>query len=97
MSDKQASANIPLDALVQFTHYIRFVSLDPSKNRSRFYRISWQPTLDGSSVLVCTWGRLGTYGRSRMLCTANQPNVQDIVARIIRRRVQRGYQVVEWR
>jgi predicted DNA-binding WGR domain protein len=96
VTEQRQPEEVPLDALVQFTHYIRFVSLDPTKNRSRFYRISWQPTLDGSAALVCTWGRLGTYGRSRMLCAADQPNAQDIVARIIRRRLQRGYQVVAW-
>ena len=97
MSDKQQAEEIPIEALAQFEHYIRFVSCDPAKNRNRFYLLSWQPTLDGSIALVCTWGRLGTRGRFRLLCAADQPNVQDMVARIIRRRVQRGYQVIEWR
>ncbi len=97
VSDKHASEHIPLDTLLQFTDHIRFVSRDPEKNRNRFYLLSWQPTLDGNTALVCTWGRLGTHGRSRMLCAADQPNTQDIVARIIRRRLQRGYQVVTWR
>ncbi len=96
MSDEQAPEEIPLEALLQFEHYIRFVSRDPTKNRNRFYLLSWQPTLDGRLVLVCTWGRLGTRGRSRILCAADQPNAQDIIARIIRRRMQRGYQVIEW-
>ncbi len=97
MSKEQAPEEIPPETLVQFAHFIRFVSLDPTKNRNRFYLLSWQPTLDGSAALVCTWGRLGTHGRSRLLCAADQPHAQDIVTRIIRRRVQRGYQVTEWR
>jgi len=96
VSDKQHAEAIPLEALAEFTHYIRFVSRDPGKNRNRFYLLSWQPTLDGHAALVCTWGRLGTRGRSRILCTADQPHAQDIVARIIRRRMQRGYQVMAW-
>ena len=97
MNNEQEPEDITTETLVQFTDYIRFVSRDPAKNRNRFYLLSWQPTLDGSAALVCTWGRLGTRGRSRLLCAADQPDAQDIVARIIRRRMQRGYQVVEWR
>jgi predicted DNA-binding WGR domain protein len=96
VSGEQQLETIPLDALVQFTDYIRFVSRDPTKNRNRFYLLSWQPTLDGSAALVCTWGRLGTAGRSRILCSADQPHAQDTITRIIRRRLQRGYQIVEW-
>jgi predicted DNA-binding WGR domain protein len=96
-AEQRQPEDVPLEAMVQFTRYIRFVSRDPAKNRNRFYLLSWQPTLDGSAALVCSWGRLGTRGRSRMLCAADQPNAQDVVARIIRRRVQRGYQVIEWR
>ncbi len=73
MSDAQEPAEIPLDTLLQFQHYIRFVSRDPTKNRNRFYLLSWQPTLDVSTALVCTWG-MPTRGRSRLLCTADQPN-----------------------
>ncbi len=97
MSDVQQPEDIPIEVLVQFSHYIRFVSRDPAENRNRFYLLSWQQTLDGSAALVCTWGRLGTQGRSRILCAADQLDAQDIVARIIRRRLQRGYQVIEWR
>ena len=97
VSDAQQSEEIPIEALAQFEHYIRFVSRDAAKNRSRFYLLSWHPTLDGPAALVCSWGRLGTHGRSRMLCAADQPNVQETIARLIRRRLQRGYQVLEWR
>ena len=92
----QHSEDVPIEQIAQFTDYIRLVSRDPAKNRNRFYSLSWQPTLDGSTVLVGTWGRMHTHGRSRILCTADQPNTHDIVARIIRRRLQRGYEVAEW-
>jgi len=87
VNNEQEPEDITTETLVQFTDYIRFVSRDPAKNRNRFYLLSWQPTLDGSAALVCTWGRLGTRGRSRLLCAADQPDAQDIVARIIRRRM----------
>jgi predicted DNA-binding WGR domain protein len=94
--DARQPEEILIETLVQFTDYIRFVSRDPAKNRNRFYLLSWQPTLDGNTALVCTWGRLGTQGRSRLICYANQPAAQDMVPRIIKRRLQRGYQVVAW-
>ena len=41
---------------------VRFVSLDPAKNRARFYTITWQPALWGGGALVRRWGRLGGRG-----------------------------------
>ena len=96
MTEQRQPEAVPLDAVVVFTQYIHFVSHDPTKNRHRFYLLSWQPTLDGTRVRMCTWGRLGTQGRARVLCAAHQPNAQEIIARIIRRRLQRGYQVTAW-
>ena len=97
MNDEHAFENIPLDALVQFTDYIRFVSRDPTKNRNRFYLLSWQPSLDGRTALVYTWGRVGTHGRSRVIHYPERTTAHDALARLIKRRLQRGYQVAEWR
>jgi predicted DNA-binding WGR domain protein len=96
VTEHQPADAVPIEALVQFTQALRFESHDPATNRHRYYVLSWQPRLDGSMVLVGTWGRMQTHGRSRMLCTADQPNAQEIVARIIRRRLQRGYHVAAW-
>ncbi len=96
MTEHQQTEDVPIERLAEFTQAIRLVSHDPATNRRRYYLLSWQPSLDGSIVLVCTWGRLQTLGRSRVLCTADQPNAQDIVARIIRRRLHRGYRVAAW-
>jgi predicted DNA-binding WGR domain protein len=94
--EHQHADELSVEQLAQFTHAVRFVSHDPATNRHRYYLLSWQRTLDGTTVLVATWGRMQTHGRSRMLCTADQPHVQDLVVRIIKRRFQRGYQVTEW-
>ncbi len=96
MAEQPKPEHVPLEAVVQFTHYIRFVSRDPAKNRNRFYLLSWQATLDGTAALVCTWGRIGTRGRSPVMCYADQAHAQDAITRLIRRRLQRGYQVVAW-
>ena len=48
------------------------VSIDPAKNRYRFYRISQQRTLWNAEVLVQTWGRFGTDGHLRV-CFPDTP------------------------
>ena len=96
MTEHHQADEVAVEQLAQFTHALRFVSHNQTTNRHRYYLLSWQPTLEGSTVLVCTWGRMHTHGRSRIVCTATQPHVQNIVARIIKRRLQRGYHVAEW-
>ena len=75
---------------------VRFVSLDPAKNRARFYTITWQPALWGGGALVRRWGRLGGQGRTLTAFYPDRASAQEVVARLIRRRLQRGYQVVAW-
>ena len=71
------------------------VSIDPSENRYRFYRLSQQRTLWGEDVLVQTWGRLGTDGQSQLHFLGDAEQVQTAMAKLLRRRLQHGYQVVE--
>ena len=75
---------------------VRFVSLDPAKNRARFYTITWQPALWGGGAIVRRWGRLGGQGRALTTFYAVRVSAQEVVERLIRRRLRRGYQVVEW-
>ncbi len=96
VGDGQQPGSVPVEVLAQFAHYIRFVSCDPAKNRNRFYLLNWQPALDGSAVLISTWGRLGTRGRSQIIRYPEQAPVHEVIRRIIQRRLQRGYQVIEW-
>jgi predicted DNA-binding WGR domain protein len=71
------------------------VSIDPGKNRYRSYRISQQRTLWGEDVLVQTWGRLGTDGRSRVCFLESAEQAEVLLAKLLRRRLQHGYQLVE--
>jgi predicted DNA-binding WGR domain protein len=92
-----AAAAPPDAALVPpFTHELRLVSIDDSRNRARFYVLQWQPTLWDGVALVRVWGRIGSRGRAQVLRCADTPEVDDIVARLVRRRLQHGYQVVDW-
>jgi predicted DNA-binding WGR domain protein len=96
MSAGRGPEDVAAAELAQFQHYVRFVSLNPAKNRRRFYHLSWQVSLDGATALVCRWGRLGTQGRSRVLSLPERLEAQPTLERLIRRRLKRGYQVSEW-
>ncbi len=87
---------IAAEQVIQFEHYVRLVSCAPEHNRQRFYLFSWQRSLYGERVLVCTWGRIGTLGRSRSICFPEGSPVVASLERLIKRRLQRGYQVTEW-
>jgi predicted DNA-binding WGR domain protein len=82
--------------LPPFTRYIRLESIDPTKNRARFYLLQWQPTLDGRLALLRIWGRLGTLGRVRTLLWADDAQMPDHIERVLHQRLRHGYQLVAW-
>ena len=79
----------------QFQCRVRFGSRDPTKNRARFYTITWQPALWGGGALVRRWGRLGGPGRALTTFYDDRVSAQESVERLLRRRRRRGYRVVE--
>lgn len=83
-------------AVPPFTRELRLVSVDDSRNRARFYVLQWQPTLWGGVALVRVWGRIGSAGRAQVLAYADTPQLDTAVARLVRRRLQHGYHVVDW-
>jgi predicted DNA-binding WGR domain protein len=83
------------ERVASFRAYARFVSVDPERNRYRFYSLTWQPILWGGGVLLRCWGRIGTRGRSSEVFYQDRSNAQQLVEHIIKRRLQRGYQVVD--
>jgi predicted DNA-binding WGR domain protein len=78
-----------------FKAYARFVSVDSTTNRFRFYSLTWQPSLWGGGVLTRSWGRIGGRGRSLATSHTNREDAQELVDQIVRRREQHGYQVVD--
>jgi predicted DNA-binding WGR domain protein len=82
---------------VAFAHYARFVSVDPTKNRLRGYELRWQPALWGGVLLVRTWGRLGARRRVAVSHHPDRTSAGPVVERAVRRRLQRGYRLVEAR
>ena len=84
-------------AVVTFQHFARFTSIDPDENRRRFYVLRWQSSLFGGGLLVQTWGRIGTQGASRSAAFLDRDSATATVARLVRRRLQRRYEVGDWR
>src|SRR5262245_20490262 len=81
--------------VVPFPHVARFVSVDPAKRRFRFCELRWRPTLWGGVALVRAWGRLGTPGRWAATEYPDRAAAQPDVERAVRRRLGRGYRLVE--
>ena len=96
MGEGHQTAAVPVEILVQFAHYVRFVSVHPLKNRQRFYLLTWQASLEGTVALVCTWVRLGSPGRSRVVFVSNQQAIEMKLIKLMQRRFKHGYQVTEW-
>jgi predicted DNA-binding WGR domain protein len=95
-SRSQAAVSEP-PAVVGFRHYARFERIDPSQNCQRFYTLSWQPELWGGIALVRHWGRLGNQGSQRLEGSyPDRQSAQQLAARLIRRRLQRRYLLVDW-
>ena len=85
-----------LAELARFRGRVRFVSVDPERNRARFYTLTWQPALWGGGAVVRAWGRLGSPGRTLTHFYLDRASAQARVERLIRRRLRRGYRVIEW-
>ena len=81
--------------VVRFQAYARLVSVDPAKNRFRFYTMTWQPSLWGGGVLLRNWGRIGTKGRLLQTHYEDRDSAQGQIDQSVRRRLQRGYHVVD--
>ena len=78
-----------------FTAYARFVSVDPTANRFRFYSLTWQPSLWGGGVLTRSWGRIGSRGCSLRTNHSDRQGAQELVDQVLRRRIQHGYHLVD--
>jgi predicted DNA-binding WGR domain protein len=91
------AAGPSIAAVVRFDQYVRLLSLDPVRNRYRFYSLTWQPGLWGGGALVRAWGRLGTPGRSVTAFYPDRHAADSAIRALLRRRLRHGYRVVGWR
>jgi hypothetical protein len=65
--------NDAAEAISRFQAYARLVSVDPERNRFRYYSLTWQPGLWGGGALVRRWGRIGRRDDRRRPCTGIDP------------------------
>lgn len=69
--------------------------IDPGRNVARFYRLTVTPTLFGTMSIVRTWGRIGTFGRTRIDLFDKAGEAETAFAALERTRWRRGYSDVE--
>lgn len=83
-------------AVVDFQTYARFERWDHAQNCARFYTLTWQPLLWGDVALIRSWGRIGQSGSQRLEhIFSDRESTQPLAEKLIRRRIQRRYELVE--
>ncbi len=79
-----------------FRQRVALASIDPTRNRARFYLLAWQPGLWGGGALIRTWGRLGAPGQSLTARYDDREAAQARITELLRRRLRHGYLVIDW-
>lgn len=74
-----------------FPENARLQRIDPATNCWRFYRLTLQGDLFGGTVLVRSWGRLGTTGQERRQRFNDVVAAQKELMRWVRVKQRRGY------
>jgi predicted DNA-binding WGR domain protein len=68
-----------------------FTRTEPERGLHRFYVVGVIPDLFGRTSLWLEWGRSGQPGTLRRFVYADRGDAETAAARVIRRRLQRGY------
>lgn len=76
-----------------FPETVHLQSVDPSRNRARFYSMAVVRDLFGAWVLVKAWGRIGSKGREASQPFASAGSALDAMGDAARRKVRRGYRL----
>ena len=67
--------------------------VDRTKNMSRYYVLSVEPTLFAESSLVRQWGRIGRVGQRRIDLYASPPLAQIALSTWLEKKQRGGYQL----
>ena len=84
------------ETLAGFRAYVRLESVNPAKNRHRFYDLTWRPTLFGEGALVRSWGRQGRPGTTRATFYSDRACALPEIRQVVRRRLAHGNRVIAW-
>lgn len=71
--------------------FLRLESVDAAKNRFRFYTFTWQQTLWGEWAICCTWGRIGSLGRTGVAYLGHHSGLTDALPELVAQRLRHGY------
>ena len=71
-----------------------FQSIDPTRNRFRWYLLDLQPDLFGGVNLVRRWGRIGSPGKASSEHFADHEAANAALDAAVQRRRKRRYHVV---
>jgi predicted DNA-binding WGR domain protein len=72
-----------------------FHRINPAKNEKRFYYLEVGSTLFDRYAVIRVWGRIGGHRRQMVTPCASAEEAQVVVGRLIRRRLRRGYRLVD--
>ena len=78
-------------ALQHFTEQQELLlrAIDLARNIDRFYYLTLQPTLFSTHTLIVRYGRQGTHGQCKTYCLAHDAAVDQLLRRLIQRRLYR--------
>lgn len=65
--------------------------IEPTRNMARFYLLSVEPSLLAGSVLIRSWGRIGTKGRTRIMLFEDRDGARCALDRLAAAKLRRGY------
>jgi predicted DNA-binding WGR domain protein len=69
--------------------------IDPARNEARFYFVIVGSSLFDSYAVMRVWGRIGGHQRAMITPCRNAAEACTLAARLIRRRLKHGYQLVQ--
>jgi len=62
------------------------------KKEEKYYKLFEQPTLFGTTDVVCVWGQVGgKLGGFKLICCDSQEEVEKAIEGVKKRRKYRGY------
>ena len=62
------------------------------KKEEKYYKLFEQPTLFGTTDVVCVWGQVGgKLGGFKLICCDSQEEVEKAIEGVKKRRQYRGY------
>lgn len=77
-----------------FPDAVHLESVDPTRNRARFYGITVELDLFSNWLLVKRWGRIGTVGRSATHVLHSPVEALGMLGRAAESKGRRGYRRV---